>query len=290
MRAIYLDTACRGKLPHSCVATDRPMFTQTFVDSLWVTFTGPEAGQPVLLVHGSTEIGYHDFVEASDLADRLATAGYRVIVPDCPGHGRSAVVRNDAGAVVYSFAQMADSLANLLRSLNIRAHVIGHSNGGTVALYLARFHTDVVDRVVALAGNAYLDERIIVGVPPKMAPDRIERERPEWRDEMVEFHDTWHGDGYWRELVQATIDETITNPQWTADELLSVLTPTLAIQGSEDSVNTPGRHAEIIGEWFPNGESWVVPGAGHSVHWERGDEFFDRVQDFFTRTSEAAAQ
>jgi pimeloyl-ACP methyl ester carboxylesterase len=259
-----------------------------FVQDLWVTQLGPVAGQPVLLVHGSTEMGVHDFCEASDLAPRLASAGYRVIIPDCPGHGRSAAERHPDGSVVYSFARMAEQLSEVVRELIGRerqAHVIGHSNGGTVALYLARFHCDVVDRVVALAGNAYIDERIIVGVPPKMAPERIERERPEWRDEMIDFHDRWHGDGYWRELVQATIDETITNPQWTPEELVDVQTPVLAVQGSEDSVNTPGRHAQVIGEWFPLGQTWIAEGAGHSVHWERGEEFFTRVHSFFSESN-----
>jgi pimeloyl-ACP methyl ester carboxylesterase len=256
--------------------------SSSFINGLWVTLLGPQEAQPVLLIHGSTETGTHDFCEASDLAERLVDAGYQVIIPDCPGHGRSAAERNPNGSVVYSFTRMAQQLADLLGHLAMGpAHVIGHSNGGTLALYLARFHGERVDRVVALAGNAYLDERIITGVPPKMAPDRIERERPEWRDDMVALHDRWHGDGYWRELVQATIDETITNPRWSSDELVGVHTSVLAVQGSDDSVNTPGRHAQVIGEWFPNGQSWVVEGAGHSVHWERGEEFFARIQRFF---------
>jgi pimeloyl-ACP methyl ester carboxylesterase len=284
LRAIHLLTAFGGVLPHQR-ATENPMTnssTSAFVNGLWVTSFGPQDGKAVLLIHGSTEMGVHDFCQASDLAARLASAGYRVIVPDCPGHGRSAVERLPDGSLVYSFQRMAQQLAALIAQLDAEpAHVIGHSNGGTVALYLARYHQDVVDRVVALAGNVYLDERIILGVPPKMAPDRVERERPEWRDEMIDFHDRWQGAGYWRELLQATIDETITNPQWTASELVGVHTPVLAIQGSDDSVNTPGKHADVIGEWFPNGSSWVVPGAGHSVHWERGDEFFQRIQSFF---------
>jgi pimeloyl-ACP methyl ester carboxylesterase len=257
----------------------------TVVGGLFVSEFGPVSGKPLLLIHGSTEDGLHDFTVGSDLAERFASNGYRVIVPDCPGHGQSAEVRGPDGKLVYSFAQMASALADLLNSLctdGQRAHVIGHSNGGTVALYLARFHQDQVRRVVSLAGNACLDARIIEGVPPKMAPDRIERERPDWRDDMVALHDRWHGDGYWRELVQATIDETILNPQWSAAECASVQTPVLAIQGSEDGVNTPGRHAEVIGEWFPYGEAWVVPGAGHSVHWhdEQPDAFFERVTAF----------
>jgi pimeloyl-ACP methyl ester carboxylesterase len=250
---------------------------------LHVELLGPTNGKPVLLIHGSTETGRHDFIESSDLAPRLVNAGYRVIVPDCPGHGQSRAARREDGSLVYSFAHIATALAELLTSLGItqRAHIIGHSNGGTVALYLARFHADVVDRVVALAGNAYIDDRVRRGVPVGMNPDRVDRESPAWRDDMIALHDRYQGDGYWRELLLATIDETITNPAWTAADVATCDVPVLAIQGSEDGVNTPGRHAQTIGEWFPRGEYWIVDGAGHSVHWEQPDAFGQRVVSFF---------
>jgi pimeloyl-ACP methyl ester carboxylesterase len=262
---------------------DRPDLAD--LPDLHVEVLGPSAGHPVLLIHGSTETGHHDFVESSDLAARLVRAGYRVILPDCPGHGRSAAVLREDGSLVYSFAQMAEALAGLLPVIGVKqgAHIIGHSNGGTVALYLARFHASAVDRVVCLAGNAYIDERVRIGVPMGMDPDRIDRERPEWRDDMIALHDAHHGPGYWRELVQATINETITNPSWTAADVAPCLVSVLAIQGANDGVNTPGRHAQTIGDWFPNGECWIAEEAGHSVHWEQPDAFERRVLQFFAR-------
>jgi pimeloyl-ACP methyl ester carboxylesterase len=257
---------------------------------LHVEVLGPSAGKPVLLIHGSTETGRHDFIESSDLSARLVNAGYRVIVPDCPGHGQSAAVRDEGGGLVYSFAQMASALADMLKAIGVkqRAHIIGHSNGGTVALYMARFHADVADRVVALAGNAYIDERVRRGVPVGMNPDRVERESPAWRDDMIALHDVHQGPGYWRELLLATIDETITNPAWSAAEVAFCSAPILAIQGSEDGVNTPGRHAQTIADWFPRGECWIAEGAGHSVHWEQPEEFERRVLKFF-RDGETSA-
>ncbi len=253
------------------------------LSGLHVEVLGPAAGKPVLLIHGSTETGRHDFIESSDLAERLAKAGYRVIVPDCPGHGQSAAVRDENSQLVYSFAHIASALAELLHEMGLkqRAHIIGHSNGGTVALYMARFHSTLVDRVVALAGNAYIDERVRRGVPVGMNPDRVDRESPAWRDDMIALHDKYLGDGYWRELLLATIDETITNPSWTAPEVATCTVPVLAIQGSEDGVNTPGRHAQTIAEWFPNGQCWIADGAGHSVHWQQPEEFERQVIAFF---------
>ena len=45
--------------------------------------TGPDAGQPVVLLHGYP-YDIHSYV---DVAPRLASEGYRVIVPFLRGHG-----------------------------------------------------------------------------------------------------------------------------------------------------------------------------------------------------------
>jgi pimeloyl-ACP methyl ester carboxylesterase len=78
------------------------------------------------LIHGSTITGAEDWSRVAPLLARQ----YRVIVPDCRGHGQS--TNPDLS---YSFKEMADDTAALVRALGYeRAHIIGHSNGGNVAL------------------------------------------------------------------------------------------------------------------------------------------------------------
>lgn len=285
---------------------------------------GSPGAPPMLLIHGSTLTGEADYVVNSDLARRFA-ANFRVIVPDCQGHGRSDAVWLDAyddgaddGADIdeddlvadeldddralgngkaphvllnpptlnYSFSDMAADLADLLVGLNASpAYVIGHSNGGNVALYMAKEHGENVRAAVLLAANAYIDEHIRTRVPVNMHPDRVERERPEWMREMIELHDTHHGDGYWRELLLATIAETVTAPDWQREDLADVHAPCLVVQGEKDATNAPGRHAQVLHDWLPVSEMWIPPGVGHSVHWEIPDAFERRVRDFFAAHS-----
>jgi len=81
---------------------------------------------PILLIHGSTITGQADW----SLVAPLLARRWRVIVPDCRGHGRSSNPN-----LTYSFREMASDMAALIRLLGYqRAHVIGHSNGGNVAL------------------------------------------------------------------------------------------------------------------------------------------------------------
>jgi pimeloyl-ACP methyl ester carboxylesterase len=258
---------------------------------------GNRASPPLLLIHGSTITGRQDYAIDSNLALRAAKNFY-VIVPDCPGHGRSDAVwlaEPAAGythpalaadtlacPLEYSFATMAQDLAALLLKLEATpAFVMGHSNGGNVALYLVARHAAQVRGALLLAANGYIDAHLPASVPVKMHPKRVEREREDWMREMIVLHDAHHGPGFWRQLLHATIRETITNPHWTKADLAQVQVPCLCVQGGDDSVNVPGRHAETLAKWLPRGQLWSPVGIGHSVHVETPDEFEPRMTQFF---------
>ena len=252
------------------------------LDNIYYEEFGDPGAPALLLIHGSTITGRHDYCVESNMAERFAKR-YRVIVPDCPGHGRSGV----GEPLDYSFSRMAARLARLLAKLDASpAFVIGHSNGGNVALYFAKEQPQHTRAAVLLAANAYIDEHVRTRVPVNMHPDRVWRERRAWANEMVELHDTHHGRDYWRVLLEGTIAETITNPDWTKDDLKDVTTPCLCVQGEHDATNAPGRHAQVLHDWLPNAELWVPASAGHSVHHELPDEFERRVQAFFEKVVE----
>jgi len=89
----------------------------------------------VVLVHGIT-LGVA--VWAHQL--RHLAPGHRVIAIGQRGHGQSL-----AGTQGYSLERMAEDLAELLESLEVRdATVVGHSLGGMVAQLLALHHSDVI--------------------------------------------------------------------------------------------------------------------------------------------------
>lgn len=261
-------------------------FTTARGNRIYFSVMGDAARPPVLLAHGSTLTGEADFLTHSNLAARLAK-DFRVIIPDCQGHGRSDSVwlgEGDARRLNYSFSEMARDLAELLVAQNASpAFVMGHSNGGNVALYLVKEQAAHVRAAIPLAANAHICDHLRARVPRGMDPDRVDREDPAWRDEMIALHDTHQGAGHWRHLLRATTTETITNPDWTRQDLAAALTPCLVVQGQNDRVNAPSRHAETLSEWLPNAQLWIPPGIGHSVHWEIPDEFERRARAFFAQ-------
>ena len=260
-------------------------FTTSRGNRIYFSVMGDASRPPLLLVHGSTLTGEADFITKSGTAARFAK-DFRVIIPDCQGHGQSDSVwvgEGESRRLNYSFSDMARDLAELLVAQNASpAFVMGHSNGGNVVLYLVKEQAAHVRAAIPLAANAYICDHLRARVPHGMNPDRIEREDPAWRDEMIALHDAHQGEGHWRHLLRATITETITNPNWKREDLADVRTPCLVTQGQNDRANAPSHHAETLHEWLPNSQLWIPPGIGHSVHWEIPDEFERRAREFFS--------
>lgn len=230
---------------------------------------------PVLLIHGSTVTGQADWGEIAPLLARHGP----VIVPDCRGHGRSTNPERS-----YRFRQMADDLVGLLRALGCGpAHIIGHSNGGNVALVLLMEHPEAVRSAVLQAANAYVSPDLIAKEPHVFDPERVQREAPGWMRQMIALHGRTHGRQYWRELLQLTVQEIISQPNYTPAELAQVQRPVLVIQGEHDQVNAPARHAQFIARHIPFAELWLPEGVGHNVHQEIPLRWLERVGSFLER-------
>jgi pimeloyl-ACP methyl ester carboxylesterase len=101
---------------------------------------GNPNGKAVLLLHGKNFNGYY----WKDVIRFLADSGYRVVVPDQVGWGRS-----DKPNIHYSFHLLANNTRQLLDTLNLqKVHVIGHSMGGMLAARFTLMYPQNVDRVV----------------------------------------------------------------------------------------------------------------------------------------------
>jgi pimeloyl-ACP methyl ester carboxylesterase len=231
---------------------------------------------PIVLIHGSSHTGQKDW---GAMAPCLAAAGYRVLVPDCRGHGQS-----DNPRLSYSFFEMAADTAAFVRALGFeQAHIIGHSNGGNVALVTLVEHPGVVATAVLQAANAWVSPDLVEKEPPLFDPERVAREAPGWMNDLQALHGPHHGPDYWRDLLRLTVHAIVTEPNYSPADLARVRRPVLVIQGAEDGVNAPARHAQYMAENIPGAELWLPAGVGHTVHAERPDEWRERVLDFLGR-------
>ncbi|MGC9666157.1 alpha/beta fold hydrolase [Planosporangium sp. 12N6] len=105
-------------------------------------------GPAVLCVHTAGQSG----VQWRHTTRELAALGYRVVVPDLPGHGRSEPA---VGGPVSDLGGYAQWCQRLIRVLGLeRPFVVGCSIGGKITLDLATRMGDDLSGAVAMAAEA----------------------------------------------------------------------------------------------------------------------------------------
>jgi pimeloyl-ACP methyl ester carboxylesterase len=116
--------------------------------------------------------------------------------------------------------------------------------------------------------------------PKVFDPERVAREAPGWRDEMIASHSEVNGSEYWKGLLWLTMKEIISEPNYSPGDLARVNMPMLVIMGAEDTVNAPDEHAQYIAKYVPNAQLWIPEKTGHNVHKEREQEWVEKVLEF----------
>jgi pimeloyl-ACP methyl ester carboxylesterase len=106
-------------------------------------------GVPVVLLHGGLNTIAGSFARQIPMLMRR----YHVIAVEQVGHGHTPDAETS-----FTYPQMADDTATLLRRLNVGpADVVGWSDGGIIALVLARRHPELVRRLVVSGVNVNLE-------------------------------------------------------------------------------------------------------------------------------------
>ena len=101
---------------------------------------GTPNGHTVVLLHGNNFAGFY----WGGPIDVLRKEGFRVVVPDQIGYGRSS-----KPIIPYNFDDMARNTMLVLRSLGIqKAMIVGHSMGGMLAVRFARNYPERTVKLV----------------------------------------------------------------------------------------------------------------------------------------------
>jgi len=203
---------------------------------------------------------------------------YRMILYHRRGYAGS----SRASGPVSVARQAADCRA-LLRHLGVeRAHVVGHSYGGDVALQLALDTPGVVHSLTLL------EPGLMVGASAREYRESLARGAERYReagaavvvDEFLQAR--WPGSGYRATLERVlpgafsqSVDDAETwferevsgQLDWRFDEAeaRSISQPTLSVLGGESDAlwSRFGETHRLLLAWMPHAESCVLPGATH---------------------------
>ncbi|WP_345989681.1 alpha/beta hydrolase [Chryseobacterium sp. Chry.R1] len=264
-------------------------------------------GKVIMLLHGKNFNGAYWEQTAKDLSAK----GFRVIIPDQIGFGKSSKPQ----CYQFSFSQLADNTKKILDELKIdKAIVLGHSMGGMLAtrftlLYPERVHKLVLENPIGLEDyktfasyqtidQAYQSEFKNTAETYKNYQLKFYYDN-QWKKEYQPWLDLIAGWTLHKEYPLVAWDAALTSDmiynQPVCYEFKNIKTPTLLIIGTRDRTaigkdrapkelqSRMGQYQELgkkTQQQIPGSRLTEIDNVGHLPHIEVYPRFFEALYEF----------
>ena len=225
-------------------------------DSALIWYAAYGAGQPVILLHGglghSGNWGYQ--------VPALVKAGYRAIVIDSRGHGRST-----RDARPFSYELMATDVAAVMDKLHVeKAGLVGWSDGACSALVLAAQAPSRVAGVFFFACNMDPSGTKEIEFGPIL--NRCFSRHVQDYKQLSATPDQFEAFSAAVGLMEQT------QPNYSAHDLAQISVPVAIVQSEYDEF-IKREHAEYLARSIPNAEFIELFGVSHFAPLQRPDQF-----------------
>jgi len=190
------------------------------------------------------------------------STGCRGLVYDRKGYGGSDVYK-DPWPQDYLTIESSTYLPGLLKACNINnAILIGHSDGGTIALLTAAMHGEQIHSVITEAAHVFVEDITIEGIRKAVKAfetTSLKAKLTRYHQENTEtiFHrwaDRWLSAEFY---------------SWNIEEYLPKVTcPLLVLQGEDDEYGTAAQVEGIVSQVSGPVQSRLIPNCGHVPHFQ----------------------
>lgn len=247
---------------------------QAVVNDLLTHYELQGTGKLVLFLHG-----WGDASSGSVALQKELAKNYKVLAPDLPGFGKTQLPPE--GWDLDNYASFVGALLDKL-DLEQPYAVIGHSNGGAVAVRSIAMDTLKPEKLVLLAASgvragktlrkammqtlAKLGNVATIGMP--------ERYRKALRKQLYKSAGS---DMMTVESMQDTFKKIIR--QDVQAEAAEITQPTLLIFGADDK-DVPPHMAERYKQLIKDSRLEMLPNTGHFVHLDKPEQTITLIKEF----------
>jgi pimeloyl-ACP methyl ester carboxylesterase len=296
--------------PYPSKYLDISVYTQDVrIAYMDVAAQGTPNGKTVLLLHGNNFGGFY----FKAIIDGLTKEGFRVIVPDQIGYGRSS-----KPIAPYNFNSQARNTYLILQAEKVdKAMVIGHSMGGMLAARFATQYPKAVEKVVVYNPIGLTDGRfdrpmtpIDEGYKQNLKTDYqstraglsryVAHDPKAWNQEFETYtriRYSWTLSADWPRLamVQALIGQMLYADPVVYD-WAHIQVPTLAFGGADDmllgTAEAFQERMHYLAKSIPNGKgrALLLPGLGHVPHLEAPDKVLPPLVAFLKEGASSSSQ
>jgi pimeloyl-ACP methyl ester carboxylesterase len=251
-----------------------------------ISYTDSGDGQPLLLLHGWIGSGALWSLVAPWLSER-----FRVIVPDLPGHGDSSIPAGFAFDLDGFSRFIEDVRASLGLSI---LNLVGHSMGGSIAIYYASVFPQRVGRLVLIDSPASTKalnrqsrlpflERLLGLVYPLWGPGIVTT----LIKSSVRHPGSLPPDFLDAAVAQACLIKKEALVETTRlvrsldldRRVAAIEAPVLLIQGDRDPSVKPAEASRLLG-MFGDARLHVVRDCGHCPNYEYPDQVVELIEGF----------
>ena len=256
-----------------------------------VEISGPDSAEPVLLIHG--------WGSNAGLMRSLATAlndAYKVYNIDLPGHGSTPIPPEPWG--IPEFAELV--AAFISETIKQPAHIVGHSNGGRISLYMAS-DTKLATHIRSMAlispsgikplrtAKFYVKRGIAatLKVPINLLPGWLRDYGHDWLRHtliwrMLGSSDYSQLDGVMREVFVKTVNCHLD------DRLHHINKPTLLFWGTADTAISRYQ-MDVLNREIAGSELVTLEGASHYGYLDQPAIVNDALRSFLDRETVSPA-
>jgi len=252
----------------------------TLINNLKINYKIAGEGPAILVLHG--------WGGSSDswimVQNILANQGYKVIIPDFPGFGKSITPLEP-----WSLSDYTKWMIDFINYLKIeRFYLVAHSFGGRIAIKFATQYPEKIKSLI-LCDSA--------GIKPKpgfktrliywtarignaiFTPKHLARFRDGAQNFFYIFlrhKDYVKANGTMKETIKKVLEEDL------LPELSQIKVKTLIVWGEDDKL-VPVRYAYIFKEKIEDSEIKLLPEIGHSPHLEVPEKLAEIITDFLSK-------
>jgi pimeloyl-ACP methyl ester carboxylesterase len=248
---------------------------QVLIDSIVVNYDVSGAGtKNVLVLHGWGD----DMRSSAGISDALSKK-YTVIRLDLPGFGKTDMPRGDWD--LTSYAKFLHIFINKIKKNNLHA-VIGHSNGGAIAIRAISLGLIKTDKLVLLASSGIREQKkvkkslysliaktgkISTFWLPKPQKDHLKRK----------LYNNIGSDLLVAPQLKNTFKKIVKDD--IKKDALKISVATLLIYGDNDK-STPPEYGKKLNKLITKSNLIIVPDCGHFVHLENPEFINKKILEF----------
>ncbi|QIG06703.1 alpha/beta hydrolase [Proteus sp. ZN5] len=242
---------------------------------IYIETLGDPKNYPVILLHG----GMGNLTSFNPLVDYLKS--YYLIAIDSRGHGKSTL-----GDISLTYQQLQSDVETVIKAFEFKkCALIGHSDGGIVALRLAAKNISTINKVITIGASWQLtDDDPAKEIYQKITSEYWRHNFPQECEYYQNINSKPDFEHLFNQVQMMWLDQSTTG--YPNEKIKDIHYPVLVCRGDNDMLVSLSHSPEIVNN-IESASLLNVPFTSHVVHEEKPQWLANIFNDFLNNLNKS---